>query len=429
VAAEPAWRSTAAKIPSSSLRVYTHGNALMTSPNADIAVLGAGPYGLSAAAHLRSAGLEVLVFGKPMEFWERNMPVGMLLRSSARASSISDARGEFTITRYGKANGQSLPTTVPLDEFVRYAHWFQRTLVPDVDERRVERLDRAGEGFQLHLADGEEIVVRRVVVAAGIAPFARRARQFSGLPASHLSHSIDLRDPAAFRQKQVIVIGAGQSALESAALLHESGGHVEIVTRSDRIVWIPKPPENPNILDRQLRRVLYPPTEVGPRGLNWIAAAPDVFRRLPDSVQAPIDRACMRPMGAWWLRSRLDAIPISLGRRVVSTELEDGRIRLTLDDRDTRHVDHVLLGTGFRIDVSRYEFLAPDVLRALRLDEGYPVLGTGLESSIPGLYFVGAPAARTFGPVMRFVTGTAYASPAVTRHILGKPPLPLNFSF
>jgi FAD-dependent urate hydroxylase len=420
---------TRAKIRSSSLRVFTHGDRLMTTRNADIAVLGAGPYGLSAAAHLRSAGLEVLVFGKPMEFWERNMPVGMILRSSARASNISDPEGELTIARYGEATGQSLPKTVPLDEFVRYAHWFRMALVPAVDERRVERLNRAGGDFRLHLADGEEIVVPRVVIAAGIAPFARRARPFGSLPASHVSHSIDLREPTAFRGKRVVVIGAGQSALESAALLHESGSHVEIVTRSGQVVWIPKSPENPGLLDRQLRRVLYPPTEVGPRGLNWIAAAPDVFRRLPDSVQARIDRACMRPMGAWWLRSRLDAIPISLGRKVASTALEDGRIRLTLHDGDTRHADHVLLGTGFRVDVSRYEFLAPDLLRALRLDEGYPVLVTGLESSIPGLHFVGAPAARTFGPVMRFVTGTAYASAALTRHVLRKPPLPLKFSF
>ena len=49
--------------------------------NYDVAVIGAGPYGLSVAAHLREQSLKVIVFGRPMSFWDRNMPVGMLLRS------------------------------------------------------------------------------------------------------------------------------------------------------------------------------------------------------------------------------------------------------------------------------------------------------------------------------------------------------------
>jgi cation diffusion facilitator CzcD-associated flavoprotein CzcO len=397
--------------------------------DADVVVLGAGPYGLSTAAHLRDGGLDVRVFGKPMEFWERNMPVGMLLRSSARASNIADPRGDFALARFAEAEGASLPRTVPLERFVRYAQWFRRELVPDVDERRVDRLERADRGFRLLLADGGEMAAPRVVVAAGIAPFARRPRPFEELPDSLASHSVELRDPTAFRGKRVQVVGVGQSALESAALLYESGAQAEILARSGRIVWIPKHAEDPGLVGRQLRRLLYPPTEVGPRGVNWVAAAPDVFRRLPPGVRTRTDRACMVPMGASWLRPRVEPISLTLGRRTQSAAVVDGQVRFTLDDGETREVDHVLLGTGFRVDVARYDFLAKALLRDLQIEDGYPVLATGLESSIPGLHFVGAPAARTFGPVMRFVTGTAYASPALTRHILGKSPLPLRFSF
>jgi hypothetical protein len=114
-----------------------------------------------------------------------------------------------------------------------------------------------------------------------------------------------------------------------------------------------------------------------------------------------------------------------MGRRAVAISRENGRVILKLDDGSKREADHVVLGTGFHVDVARYDFLAPGLVRSLRLADGSPVLGTGLESSVPRLHFVGAPAAQTFGPVMRFVVGTAYAAPALTRTILGRPPLPI----
>jgi FAD-dependent urate hydroxylase len=401
----------------------------MPGPDVDVAVLGAGPYGLSVAAHLRGAGLEAAVFGEPMSFWTRNMPVGMFLRSSARASNISDPEGTHTLVRYEQALGAPVPKPVPLEEFVRYAEWFRSELVQNIDERGVVRLDRVEGGFRVLLADGDALSASRVVVAGGIAPFARRPAVFEGLPTSRVSHSVELRDPGAFRGKRIAVVGAGQSALESAALLHEAGADVELVARASRLVWIPARSETPAFVERQLRRLFYPPTEVGPRGLNWIAAAPDAFRRLPRGVQAGTDRACMAPMGAAWLRPRFGEFPVTLGRSVVEADADDGHVRMTLDDGDRREVDHVLLGTGFRVDVTRYGFLAPELLRQVRLDDGYPLLTTGLESSVPGLHFVGAPAARIFGPVVRFVIGTAYVAPALTRQVLGKVPPPIRFSF
>jgi hypothetical protein len=87
---------------------------------------------------------------------------------------------------------------------------------------------------------------------------------------------------------------------------------------------------------------------------------------------------------------------------------------LKLDDGSVRRANHVLLATGYRVDVSRHTFLAPDVLLKLQVVDGYPELGKGLESSVPGLHFIGAPAARSFGPVNRFVAGTSFAAPALT---------------
>jgi FAD-dependent urate hydroxylase len=358
-----------------------------------------------------------------MSFWRRHMPDGMLLRSSPRASSISDPDGRLRLASYRREARLPTQDPLPLPDFLGYAEWFQRQIGLDVDTRRVTKVDTAGSGFTLRLEDGEVVEVARVVVAGGIAPFAARPPVFRGLADPLVTHSVDVRETASFRGKRVIVIGAGQSALETAALLHEAGGDVELVARARQVVWIP-PPDGEGLRHR-INRAAYAPTEVGPRGIGWVAAVPDVFRRLPPQVQARIGPVCIAPMGAYWLRPRLRDVPLSLGRRVAGVSRSDGRVVLTLDDGAKREVDHIVLGTGFHVDVPRYDFLAPGLVHSLRLAAGSPVLGTGLESSVRGLHFVGAPAAHTFGPVMRFVVGTAYAAPALTRAILGRPPLPV----
>jgi len=390
---------------------------------ADVAIVGAGPYGLATAAHLRHAGLATLVFGQPMSFWHRHMPEGMLLRSSPSASSMSDPERRLTLKRYGEIQGAPPRNPLPLDDFLGYAEWFREELALAVDTRRVTRLETDSRGFRLLLDDGEAIDVPRVVVAGGIAPFARWPPEFRELGEPLVIHSVGLRETGQFRGRRVVVIGAGQSALETAALLHEAGGEVEVIARAARVVWIPRPAERR--MGRWIRSLSYAPTEVGPRGVSWVAAVPDVFRRLPRWIQAQIGPACISPMGAYWLRPRLSDVPVTLGRSVVSAARANGRVVLTLDEGGTREADHVVLATGFHVDVPRYDFLAPDLVRRLGLADGSPVLGTGLESSVPGLHFVGAAAAQTFGPVMRFVIGTAYAAPAVARKILGRAPLPV----
>src|SRR5207237_9389146 len=85
-----------------------------------------------------------------------------------------------------------------------------------------------------------------------------------------------------------------------------------------------------------------------------------------------------------------------------------------------RTADHVLLGTGYRIDVTRLPVLAPELRAALRVVGGYPVLDRSYQSSIPGLHFVGAPAAWSFGPLMRFVAGTQFVARNLTNSIRGK---------
>ena len=87
----------------------------------DIAIIGAGPYGISASAHLRTIkGLDVHTFGEPMVFWQRNMPKGMLLRSGWEASHIADPKQSLTLDIFRKESRNHFSSPVPLDRFVNY---------------------------------------------------------------------------------------------------------------------------------------------------------------------------------------------------------------------------------------------------------------------------------------------------------------------
>jgi cation diffusion facilitator CzcD-associated flavoprotein CzcO len=382
----------------------------------DVAILGAGPYGLSAAAHLNTVkGLEVRVFGEPMSFWDRNMPVGMFLRSNWSASQIADPNRSLTLENYQAATGSHVSTPVPLEEFVQYGRWYQRQAVPNLDQRKVQRVESDPKGFRLILEDGVVAHTRRVVIAVGINSFAWRPPEFRQLPSDFLSHTSEHRDLRAFSGKVVLVVGSGQSALESGALLHEAGAEIEVVGRSAKIHWLQGHLSKAlhHRLGKFTRRVLYAPTDVGPAGVSQLMARPDLLRHLPRGVQDKLSRRCIRPAGARWLVERLRDVPITLGRTIVSASIVSDRVKVILDDGSERIADHVLLGTGYRVDVSKYEFLAPQLAQSIDRVNGYPCLKRGLETSVQGLHILGAPAAWSFGPLMRFVSGAGYASRAL----------------
>jgi len=382
----------------------------------DVAIIGAGPYGLSAAAHLRTVkGLELRIFGDPMSFWERNMPVGMYLRSAWSATHIAHPTGLCTLEAFEAANDRHFSSPVPLDCFLQYGLWYQREAVPDVDKRSVARVESAPQGFRFHLEDGEVLGARRVVVASGIAAFAYRPPEFFGIPPSLATHTSEHRDFRDYAGKSVLVLGGGQSALESGALLKEAGADVEIITRATGIHWLQGWASK--TLHQRLggftKQLLYAPTDVGPAGLSQLLARPDLVRRLPRALQDKLRKRAVRPAGARWLVARLKDVPMRLGRSVVSVAVVGERVKVRLCDGTERTVDHLLLGTGYKVDVSKYGFLAPELVRSLRRSNGFPWLKEGLESSVPGLHFLGAPAAWSFGPLMQFVSGTGYASRAL----------------
>ena len=393
----------------------------MTKP--DVTIVGAGPYGLAAAAHLGTIkGLDVRVFGEPMSFWERNMPIGMFLRSNWTATQIADPNCKLTLEAYQAANGNHLSVPVPLDRFVQYGQWYQRQAVPHLDKRKIALIESNSTGFRVTVSDGEVVQSRRVVVAAGIRSFAWRPPDFDLLPAELASHTSEHADLRKFSNKKVLVIGGGQSALESAALLHEGGAEVEVVARSRQIHWLQGFASKTlhHRLGSFTRRILYAPTDVGPAGISQLLARPDLLRHLPRPVQDRLRKRAVRPAGARWLVDRLRDVPIHLGRSVVSVGSVGTQAKVRLDDGTDRTVDHVLLGTGYRVDISKYDFLSPELKQSIRCFNGYPILKPGLETSVEGFHILGAPAAWSFGPLMQFVSGTHFASRTLTQYIAGK---------
>lgn len=385
----------------------------------DVVVIGAGPYGLSTAAHLLSANdLDVHVFGKPMSFWEQHMPKGMFLRSPLAGSHLSDPGSSLTLQAYQAATGAAISSPLPLPQFTGYGRWFQLKAVSNPDPRQIERVERNGSGFCLTVEGGEIRSARRVVVAAGIETFAWRPLEFRNLAPPLVSHSCDHRDLNRFAGAKVAVIGAGQSALESAALLHEAGAEVEVLVRAPLVRWLWRhkwfhtfPP---------VARLLYAPPDVGQAGLSHLVARPNLFRRLPRAAQDRWGKRAVRPAAAAWLNSRCAPVQISTGVRVTSASETGGQVALKLSDASTRRVHHVLLATGFRVDITRYSFLSTNLLASIQSVDGYPRLDSGFQSSVRGLYFVGAPAAWSFGPLMRFVAGAEFTAKTMTRAILQK---------
>jgi thioredoxin reductase len=394
----------------------TGSDGLSRVPDAEVAVIGAGPYGLSVAAHLKAGGVDVRIFGKPMEFWADKMPAGMLLRSPRVASNVSDPSASHTLDAFEAANGITPAAPIPLQTFVDYGQWFQRQLISDLDQRDVAAIEVSGNGFRILLDDGISFLSKRVVIAAGIGPFQQIPEVFRSLPSAQVIHCYSGFEVRAFAGQRVAVIGAGQSSLESAALLHEAGAEVEVIARIAALRWIGQHPWLHRL--GPISSMLYSKHDIGPAGISRLVAAPNLVRRVPLEWRDKIRTRAVRSAGSSWLPARLKDVNIKTGRFVAEARSLGSQVQLKLNDGSVSFVNHVILGTGYSVDISRYKFLPPAIVKQVQVFDGYPVLDSGFCSSLPGLHFIGAPAARTFGPLLYFVAGTEFSSMALTSEIL-----------
>jgi cation diffusion facilitator CzcD-associated flavoprotein CzcO len=385
----------------------------MMSDTDNTVIIGAGPYGLSVAAHLWARGRPVYIFGKAMELW-KNMPSGLYLKSAWSASSLSDRAEAYTLDRYVAETGVPRQEPIPQPFFLNYTEWFQRHAVPNVDTTYICGLHADGQGFHLDLADGRSLKASKVVVAVGIASSVYKPDFARDLPPELVSHTGSLIDLTPFKDKRVVMVGNGQSALEYAAMLYEAGASVELIARHT-VRWHSK------VLYEHTgpaRHLLYPPGDVGPPGINWLVSFPSFYRHLPEAVKEPVHRRAVKPGGAKWLRPRVEGkIRITENTQVIKAAAQGESLCLKLSDGTHREVDHVVLGTGYRPGLDQLAFIDPVLRQCIRARNGSPVLNGGFESSVAGLYFVGALAGDTFGPACRFISGSKATARLVVRHL------------
>jgi cation diffusion facilitator CzcD-associated flavoprotein CzcO len=391
-----------------------------------VAVIGAGPFGLSTAAHLRARGIPVRVFGEPMVSWRDHMPEGMLLKSTPAASNIDAPQRGHHLVDYCDAAGIPRLVTdediIPVETFIAYGEWFQQKLVPDLERVRVVSVDRRqGGGFELKLDSGELFTARAVVVATGLSGLAHLPPELAGpvadgpTPTGPVSHSSQHHDLTRFSGKELLVVGAGQSALETAALAAEAGARVRVVSRGrGRVAFGAAPWQQPR---------LRPESPFGRAWSLWaLSYYPHPYRLLPARTRHYLVRRVLGPLGAWWLRDRFQGkVEVHEVAGIVSTSAPDGNPAMTVQTHaggtEELTADHVIAATGYRVDIAAMDFLGHGLRTELAVSRGTPKLGAGYVSSVPGLYFTGLPAAASYGPVMRFVCGTEFASPRLAKHL------------
>jgi thioredoxin reductase len=394
---------------------------LSSTNTIELAIIGAGPYGLSIAAHLGARGIPFRIFGDPMSAWSKQMPKGMHLKSEGFASSLSDPDSAFTLRTFCEDRGLPYADTglpVPLETFVNYGLEFQKRFVPALEQKTVISIRQAVSGFELHLDNGETFFARRVIMAAGIVPFAHIPVPLSTLPRAFVSHSSEHSDLEKFRGQHVVVVGGGASALDLAALLHEAGANVEVVARTS-VIRFHDPPRPRSLKERIVR----PTTGLGSgMQLLFYVRAPRVFRLLPQKIRMDRLRKTLGPAPGWFIRDRVAGkVPLRLGVEISDATVQQNRVTLHLTDRQngnqTAVADHVIAATGYRIDLERLQFLNPALRGRILTTERAPALSDTFESSVPGLYFIGVSATSTFGPLMRFAYGSDFTARHLSSHL------------
>lgn len=387
----------------------------------DTTIIGAGPYGLSIAAHLRANGHSYRIYGRPMESWRKFMPAGMILKSEPFASNLWDPDRRFTFERYCRAKRipyEPVGEPLPLDRFLHYAEWFRQNTHEEPEDLTIGRIRRKpGGGFALEFANGQQIDSRRVVLATGHIAYRVMPPELAAIPPPAGVHSAQMAPVSEYANRDVTIIGGGQSALETAAILNEVGAHVRLLVREDHLEWWTEPRRNRPLI----RRLKYPDAAVA-RGWQSLAIAelPRIFRLFPPEKRHPFVAAAYGPGGSWWLRERVEGrIEIRLGTRVSAATQINGRLQLQLASAtatELLHTDNVIAATGFKVDIDRLDYLDPALKHEIQRESGgIPALSATLESSVPGLYFVGISSAPVFGPIMRFMYGAKHAATLVAK--------------
>ncbi len=394
----------------------------MSSSQVDVAIIGAGPYGLSLAAHLGAKKVPFRIFGLPMCSWRNHMLPTTLLKSDGFASNLYDPQSSFTLARYCQDNGipyQDVGLPVTIETFVAYGTEFQKRFAPNLEETDIVAVERIPGGFHLTTRSGETLQARRVVLAVGITHFGYVPPVLSDLPGELLTHSSQHTNVRDFEGRSVAVIGAGASAVDFAGVLNEGGAKVQLLARRSAIAF-----HEPSVEPRPLKeRILQPRSGLG---LGWKSRlctdAPLLFHAMPAKVRMRAVERHLGPAPGWFAKRRfVGQVTPFLGTQLKKAAVKGDQVAIEFTQQDGTHkelqFDHVIAATGYKVSLERLGFLAPELRAQIKSLQNTPVLNSNFECSIPGLYMVGLASSNSFGPMCRFAYGAKFTSKRLTRHL------------
>ena len=396
------------------------------STTVDIAIIGAGPYGLSLAAFLGKTQVSYRIFGKPMDTWRNGMPAGMSMKSEGFACNLYQPDGLFTLKDFCREKGipyADIGIPVALSTFAAYGVEFQERFVSGVEQAQVVAITR-DELFEIKLESGEVVNARKVVVAAGIGQYRYLPTALDGLSPEFVTHSSEHHRMEKFAGRDVLVIGAGSSAVDTAVALREAGARPQLVTRRDRVPFHGKAPDRRKLLVR----IKAPWSGLGPSWRSKLCCdLPLVFHAMPLAFRTKVVKKHLGPAPGWFTRDKVVGhIPMHTSMSLESASVADGKVHLGLLNENGQQVvlsgDHVIAGTGYRVDVKRLNFMAAEMIETIETENGSPRLSSNFECSVPGLYFIGTTAALSFGPLMRFTFGAGFVSSRLSRHLARRVP-------
>jgi cation diffusion facilitator CzcD-associated flavoprotein CzcO len=381
----------------------------MQTYETDLLIIGAGPFGLAIAAQASHVGIDHLVIGRPMEFWRKNMPPGMFLRSEC--DWHFDPVNIDTIEKFLETRGQTPHDVEPLslDFYLAYADWFQTQKQITTNPSYIEKLDRHGD-FVATTAGGDTIRARQVALAPGFKHFANIPEELKArLPEGRYIHTCEFADFSSAANTRYLIIGGRQSAFEWAALLLEAGaGAIYISHRHDTPAfeeadwsWV-----NPLV--------------------DAMADNPNWFRRLPETEQEAVRRrqwAEGRLKLEPWLLPRIasERVKVLPNTEIASSIEENGELRVTLNNGEEIVCDKIVLATGYKVDITCVPVLSSgNILEQLETRNGFPVLDDHLQTSVPGLFITSMPAMQDFGPFFGFTVAVRVSAKLVCDAILAR---------
>lgn len=342
-------------------------------------IVGAGPYGLSLANYMSEMGQDFKIIGKPMELWKNHTFTDASLRSDMATSEIAHPDNAYSLSTFrnqkGRASGAG-SERVSVQEYRQYIDWVLNALPYEIIEVYLNNLSQKEDHFEAELTSGEKILAKQVVIATGVAHHLKVPDEFS--KARDVIHSYYTQEIEALQNKKVLVVGAGQSAAEA----------MEICQKNKNLVhWYA----------RKEPRFYSEPLDLPKWIFDLVVKSAGFFRRLPHGL-----------------------IKAIFSIFSATTMTPDNESKLAGVDRfstmpDLDRYDHVIAATGYNYTLNHMSFLADELRDNLEMKAAMPRIDKNFMSSLSNLYFIGPSTEMFFGPPMKFMIGSQYVAPKLSK--------------